>query len=38
VVFFCETVMNLWLQVKGKEYLEKLSDSYLLKKDFVVYC
>jgi hypothetical protein len=38
VAFFCEIIRNLWLQVRGKEYLEKLSDSYLLKKEFVAYC
>jgi len=35
---FCEIIMNPWLQIRVKKYVEKLSNSYLLKKDFVAYC
>jgi hypothetical protein len=35
---FYEVVLNLRLKAKGKEYLENLSDSDLLKKDYVAYC
>jgi hypothetical protein len=34
---FCEIIMNPWLQIRGKEYAEELSDGYLLKKGFVAY-